>query len=99
MSSQYDLYDLGNTCVTMVTTKRCNKVTWSETVKSYLSPDYSLQWEYEAGIASNRGSERHGEMSNGSCTHRPSRHGSCLWIKYFMALITVLNCCFLVNKI
>lgn len=31
MSSQYDLYDLGDTCVTMVITKRCNKVTWSET--------------------------------------------------------------------
>ena len=31
---------------------------------------------HEAGIASNRGSERHGEYVPGSCTHRPSRHGS-----------------------
>ena len=31
---------------------------------------------HEAGIASNRGSERYGEYVPGSCTHRPSRHGS-----------------------
>ena len=31
---------------------------------------------HEAGIASNRGSERHGEYVPGPCTHRPSHHGS-----------------------
>ena len=31
---------------------------------------------HEVGIASNRGSERHGEYVPGPCTHRPSRHGS-----------------------
>ena len=31
---------------------------------------------HEVGIASNRGSERYGEYVPGSCTHRPSRHGS-----------------------
>ncbi len=31
---------------------------------------------HEGGIASNRGSERYGEYVPGSCTHRPSRHGS-----------------------
>ena len=31
---------------------------------------------HEAGIASNRGSECRGECVPGSCTHRPSHHGS-----------------------
>ncbi len=31
---------------------------------------------HEAGIASNRGSARHGEYVPGPCTHRPSHHPS-----------------------
>ncbi len=31
---------------------------------------------HEVGIASNRGSARHGEYVPGPCTHRPSRHPS-----------------------
>ena len=31
---------------------------------------------HEVGIASNRGSECHGEYVPGPCTHRPSHHGS-----------------------
>ena len=31
---------------------------------------------HEAGVASNRGSERRGEYVPGPCTHRPSHHGS-----------------------
>ena len=31
---------------------------------------------HEAGIASNRGSARHGEYVPGPCTHRPSHHES-----------------------
>ena len=31
---------------------------------------------HEVGIASNRGSACHGEYVPGSCTHRPSHHGS-----------------------
>ena len=31
---------------------------------------------HEAGIASNRESECRGEYVPGSCTHRPSHHGS-----------------------
>ena len=31
---------------------------------------------HEAGVASNRGSERHGEYVPGPCTHRPSHHPS-----------------------
>src|ERR1700746_3094370 len=36
---------------------------------------------HEVGIASNRGSERRGEYVPGSCTHRPSHHGSQLYRK------------------
>ena len=37
---------------------------------------------HEAGIASNRGSECHGEYVPGSCTHRPSSHESRSHPKY-----------------
>ena len=37
---------------------------------------YKRQRLHEAGVASNRGSECHGECVPGSCTHRPSHHGS-----------------------
>ena len=43
------------------------------------APQFGLQPAtrlHEAGIASNRGSERRGEYVPGSCTHRPSHHGS-----------------------
>src|SRR5438309_11451368 len=36
---------------------------------------------HEGGIASNRGSARHGEYVPGPCTHRPSHHGSWLYPK------------------
>ena len=42
-------------------------------LKSCLSSDCTL---HEVGIASNRGSACRGEYVPGSCTHRPSRHGS-----------------------
>jgi hypothetical protein len=37
---------------------------------------YSATRVHEAGIASNRGSERRGEYVPGPCTHRPSHHES-----------------------
>ena len=37
---------------------------------------FSATREHEVGIASNRGSACRGEYVPGSCTHRPSRHGS-----------------------
>ncbi len=40
------------------------------------SPDWSATRLHEVGIASNRGSECHGEYVPGPCTHRPSHHGS-----------------------
>jgi hypothetical protein len=39
---------------------------------------FSATREHEAGIASNRGSERRGEYVPGPCTHRPSHHESWL---------------------
>src|SRR6056300_892684 len=36
---------------------------------------------HEAGITSNRGSACHGECVPGSCTHRPSHHGSWFYLK------------------
>lgn len=42
---------------------------------------YSATRVHEAGIASNRGSARRGEYVPGSCTHRPSHHGSWLYFK------------------
>ncbi len=35
-----------------------------------------LQLDLQKSIASNRGSECHGEYVPGPCTHRPSHHGS-----------------------
>ena len=50
--------------------------------KRYLSSDCTLQLEvHEAGITSNRGSACHGECVPGSCTHRPSHHGSWFYLK------------------
>jgi hypothetical protein len=42
---------------------------------------FSATREHEVGIASNRRSERYGEYVPGSCTHRPSRHGSWFYPK------------------
>ena len=61
-SNHHAPYDLGYTRATMAVTKG------SETVRSSRL--------HEAGIASNRESERRGEYVPGSCTHRPSHHGS-----------------------
>jgi hypothetical protein len=42
-SSPHGLYIQGYTRATMVTTKSSNTARWSESQKSYLSSDYSLQ--------------------------------------------------------
>ena len=43
-------------------------------------PDLQIPY-HEVGIASNRGSARHGEYVPGSCTHRPSSDGSWFHLK------------------
>lgn len=45
MSSQYGLYGLGYTGATMIMTKGSNNVSWSKSLKNYLSSNYSLQFE------------------------------------------------------
>ena len=83
-SSHHGPYGLGYTRATMGDTDGCESASWSQSHKVFLSPDWeSATRLHEAGIASNRGSERHGEYVPGSCTHRPSRHGSVLHQKWF----------------
>ena len=45
-SSPHGLYIQGYTRVTMGATKSCETVTWSESQKSFLSSDCSLQLDY-----------------------------------------------------
>jgi len=45
MSSQYGPYRLGYTGATMISTKGSNNASWSESQKTYLSSDCSLQFE------------------------------------------------------
>ena len=80
-SNHHAPYDLGYTRATMADTKRSEAVTLSKAQKFRLSSDCSLRL-HEAGIASNRESERRGEYVPGSCTHRPSHHGSWKCPKY-----------------
>ena len=76
-SNQHAPYGLGYTRNTMAYTKGSERVTWSESYQS--TSQFGLESAtrlYEVGIASNRGSARHGEYVLGSCTHRPSNHES-----------------------
>ncbi len=75
-SNHHAPYDLGYTRATMDGTASSNPARASESLKAILSSDRSLQLESVKGIASNRGSARHGEYVPGSCTHRPSHHES-----------------------
>ena len=76
-SSPHGLYIQGYTRVTMGVTKGSETVTWSESQKSPLSSDRSLQLDcVKLESVSNRGSARRGEYVPGPCTHRPSHHGS-----------------------
>ena len=76
-SNQHGSYTLGDTHATMGK-HRGTPNREVEPIPKNLS-QFGLKAEirlHEAGIASNRGSERHGEYVLGSCTHRPSRQGS-----------------------
>ncbi len=72
-SSQYGLYALGYTRVTMAGTKGCQPVRGEPISKNL--PQFGLESAirlHEAGIASNGRSARSREYVPGSCTHRPS---------------------------
>ena len=76
-SNHHAPYDLGYTRATMDRTKGSKTARLSQSHKSVLSSDRSLQTRLrEAGIASNRGSACRGEYVPGPCTHRPSHHES-----------------------
>ena len=64
------------TRATMAHTKRSDLARASGPHKVRRSPDWSCNRLHEVGIASNRGSECHGEYVPGPCTHPPSHHGS-----------------------
>ena len=77
MSSQYVPYVQGYTRVTMVSTKGCNTVRWSQSQKTDPSSDWSLQLDsmkLESLVIAHQ--QWRGEYVPGPCTHRPSRHGS-----------------------
>ena len=76
-SSPYVPYVQGYTRVTMASTKGRNIARWSQSQKTSPSSDCSLQLDYmksESLVIVDQ--QRHGEYVPGSCTHRPSRHGS-----------------------
>ena len=76
-SNHHAPYDLGYTRATMALNKERRTREGERTTKRL--SQFGLQSAtrlHEAGIASNRKSECCGEYVPGSCTHRPSRHGS-----------------------
>ena len=81
-SSQHAPYDLGYTRATMVRTKRCDLARASQPQKPNLSSDCRLQlacMKLESLVIA--GQQYGGEYVPGSCTHRPSHHGSWLYPK------------------
>ena len=78
-SSHHGPYGQGYTRTTMVGTEGSKTARWSQSQKPHLSPDWSLQLDSmksESLVIA----DQHccGEYVPGSCTHRPSHHGSVL---------------------
>ena len=76
-SNHHAPYDLGYTRATMALNKEKRPCEGERTSKT--ASQFGLQAAtrlHEAGIASNRESACRGEYVPGSCTHRPSHHGS-----------------------
>ena len=81
-SSHHGPYGLGYTRATMVGTEGRNPARGSQSHKADLSPDRSLQLDcvkLESLVIANQ--QCRGEYVLGSCTHRPSHHGSWLYPK------------------
>ena len=77
MSGQYYPYAWGYKPATMAGTKGCQPARGSQSQKASRSPDRSLQLDSvksESLVIANQ--QRRGEYVPGSCTHRPSHHGS-----------------------
>jgi hypothetical protein len=78
-SSPHGPYGQGYTRTTMVGTKGCQAARWSQSQKTDLSPDRSLQLDSvksESLVIADQ--QCRGEYVPGPCTHRPSHHGSLL---------------------
>ena len=82
MSSHHGLYAQGYTRATMGRTKGCYLVTGCKSQKPPLSSDRSLQLDYvklESLVIAHQ--QWRGEYVPGPCTHRPSSHGSWVYLK------------------
>src|SRR5674476_1142250 len=80
-SSPHGPYRLGYTRATMAVTEGRKRATFRKSQKPSQFGLGSATRPHEVGIASNRGSARHGEYVPGPCTHRPSHHEN--WIHQF----------------
>ena len=86
MSSHHGLYAQGYTRATMGRTKGCYRVTGCKSQKPPLSSDRSLQLDYvklESLVIAHQ--QWRGEYVPGPCTHRPSSHGSWVYLKTITA--------------
>ena len=90
-SSPHGPYVLGYTRATMALTMGSKEVTLANPKNVSQFGLYSVTRVHEAGIASNRGSARRGEYVPGSCTHRPSHHGSWLHLKAKLIPLTTVR--------
>ena len=76
-SSQHGLYILGYTHATMAGTMGSQAARWSQSPKAGLSSDCRLQLAcMKSELLVTARQPQCGEYVPGSCTHRPSRHGS-----------------------
>ena len=76
-SSPHGLYDQGYTRATMAGTKRCQLARGSQSHKTGLSSDWSLQLDsMKLELLVIAGQLNCGEYVLKSCTHRPSSQGS-----------------------
>ncbi len=76
-SSQHGLYILGYTHATMAGTMGSETARWSQSSKAGLSSDCRLQLScMKSELLVNVRQQQRVEYVPGSCTHRPSRHGS-----------------------
>jgi hypothetical protein len=81
-SSPHGPYDWGYTRATMVGTEGSEAVRRSKSQKADLSSDCSLQLDYMKTELLVMASQQHRrEYVPGSCTHRPSHHGSWFYPK------------------
>ena len=84
-SSHHGPYVQGDTRATMAGTEGSNTARWSESQKTCLSSDCSLQLDYmklESLVIADQPSR--GEYVPGPCTHRPSHHGSGMQKKWLV---------------